>query len=111
MRVSEQLPIDSLYALEQAMLRYPGVELEGIHYDAMTTVREDPLTGEEVWTNFFVEGLVIFKFRGPRFGHYGRPRAVVPLSRFAAEEPLLVGDVLETAVESMEKLVETRNSS
>lgn len=102
--MSEGLPIESLYALELAMLRYPGLELERISYDAMIQY-EDEETGGLTERHFFPQNLVAFVFRGPQFEGLGRPRSIVPVNRFALEEPLVVVGVVDSVIHSLDRLV------
>lgn len=108
MRGSELLPIESLYALELALLRYPGLRLEAILRDAVL-YHEDEETGEQRETfNAFLENKLVFRFRGPEFGDKGRPAALVLASALliGEEADWFLSRYLEQAVESLERLVE-----
>lgn len=78
-RGTEILSIDSLYAVEKAMWKYPGLRLVAIVENAVIGGWDEETGIYYPERNFWQEGLVVWKFVGPPVNGV-RPEAVIPVS-------------------------------
>lgn len=98
--------IDTLYALELELLRYPGLELESIRDDAQVTHLYDDEEQGLVDLNLFARNMLLCVFRGPAVEPMGRPLALVPVAPDAVRDADMRSFLLSDAAEYMERLVE-----